>query len=231
MDEAVTGITCLVRSKKDAIFDVFAKQYRLAIDSPLLVVDDGLSADIKRKYSEFRYIDSPKPWGICSSWNAGFKEIPEGDILIFNDDLYIHTENLDIEMSEVARIEAEIGLVVPVMTHVMNPEQYPENRQAKRYAELQRPVSSTCMYIAREVLKAVGYFDEAYDVGWGYNDKDYCRRVKRAGYKTVIAYNGFIEHGRPWFPFNQANTARPLLMEVVQEENRTIYIEKWGSDD
>ena len=43
-----------------------------------------------------------------------------------------------------------------------------------------------CLYIKREVINKVGYMDGETFSGYGYDDVDYGRRTKNAGFKLAI---------------------------------------------
>ena len=50
-----------------------------------------------------------------------------------------------------------------------------------------------CLLIKREVVDRVGLLDERFGPG-GYEDYDYCLRVRQAGYKLLLAKDVFVHH-------------------------------------
>ena len=79
-----------------------------------------------------------------------------------------------------------------------------------------------CLAIRREVIKKVGLFDEQFGLG-NFEDDDLCLRIKKGGYKLVIALDVFIHHFQgKTFTINQIN------YEVLIKKNKAIFKEKWG---
>jgi GT2 family glycosyltransferase len=78
-----------------------------------------------------------------------------------------------------------------------------------------------CVLIKREVLFNVGVLDEMFGPG-GYEDFDYCIRVKQAGYNIVIAGDTFIYHvGGKGYSANNMN------YNVLRAKNIELLIDKW----
>ena len=208
----------IVLSKFDEIFTVFIRSYMDNISSPLLVIDDGLSDQIKSKYNgeDVSFVASPKPFGFTKSVNMGIKLAGNADVLIFNDDCFIHTTGLDTKLSEIANADDSIALVVPMMTNTMNTHQRPATQIVEQevhkglfYAISPSAVSFTCFYLKRAVIDHIGMIDEGF-VGWGREDADYSGMVQTAGYKLAICYSCFVEHGGPKFGATISNSRRRL---------------------
>jgi hypothetical protein len=74
------------------------------------------------------------------------------------------------------------------------------------------------------VLAAVGLLDERFEIGM-FEDDDYARRVRQAGWRVVCAEDVFVHH------FGEA-TLGPLVASgryrQVFEHNRRRFEEKWG---
>lgn len=49
---------------------------------------------------------------------------------------------------------------------------------------IQRAIEGSCMYIRREVIEKIGYFDEGYGMGFR-EEVDYCFRAREAGFKVM----------------------------------------------
>jgi GT2 family glycosyltransferase len=80
-----------------------------------------------------------------------------------------------------------------------------------------------CLAMRREVYEEVGPLDERFGVGM-FEDDDYARRLKLAGYKTIVAQDVFIHHiGNASFGQLGADAYRQVF-----EQNRALYEEKWG---
>lgn len=76
-----------------------------------------------------------------------------------------------------------------------------------------------CVLIPRAVLARVGFLDEAFGPG-GFEDYDYCLRLRLAGYELMIAEDVYVHHfgGRGYVN---------LPYDELRAGNRKIYWDKW----
>jgi GT2 family glycosyltransferase len=51
-----------------------------------------------------------------------------------------------------------------------------------------------CLAVSRGAMRRVGPLDESFELG-GYEDLDYCLRLRRAGYELIHARRVFVHHG------------------------------------
>ena len=80
------------------------------------------------------------------------------------------------------------------------------------------------MLIKREVLFRVGVLDEMFGPG-GYEDYDYCMRVKQEGYNIVIAMDTFIFHiGGKGYSSNNLDYTQ------LRSKNIELLIDKWNKN-
>lgn len=119
------------------------------------------------------------------------------DVILLNDDTIVLTDIVE-EMYNLAYSDPYIGIVggksLAPNEMINNYGIYisPDGNTAHRYfgqprdsvgIEKQRAVEGSCIFIKREVLDKIGYFDEGY--GWGYREElDLAFRAKEAGYET-----------------------------------------------
>lgn len=77
-----------------------------------------------------------------------------------------------------------------------------------------------CFLIPRGVFEAVGFLDERFGPG-GFEDYDYCLRVRLAGYEMAIAEDVYIHHfgGRGYVN---------MQYEKLRAGNRRVYWDKWS---
>ncbi|MBI5239763.1 MAG: glycosyltransferase family 2 protein [Elusimicrobia bacterium] len=77
-----------------------------------------------------------------------------------------------------------------------------------------------CWLIPRAVVEKVGVLDERFGPG-GFEDYDYCLRVRLAGYELAIAEDVYIHHfgGRGYVN---------LRYEELRIRNRRVYWDKWA---
>lgn len=92
-----------------------------------------------------------------------------------------------------------------------------ESRRTHRAATL---LSSYCMLVRREVVDAIGGFDERFDP-WGFEDDDYSLRAVLAGFRNRIALDVFVRH--------EAYGGPKLAAHVeLLKRNWKRFAQKWG---
>jgi GT2 family glycosyltransferase len=230
-DTIVVPLTGIVLSKYDWIFRIFASAYKATCSAQLIVVDDGLSDEVKEEYPDFIYIDAPDPWAFCTAVNKGIEAAPEwSDVLIFNDDTIIKTPHTDMILWSAAQKDPSLGILAPMMDNVSNVDQHPESKvPGEEYIITQRTISFTVVYIPRRVITAIGLMDEGFAVGIaGAEDRDYCLRAKEAGFKWAVAQKAFVQHGGKDFGREISNT-RQREDQLGQERlNHDYFNQKHG---
>ncbi len=92
-----------------------------------------------------------------------------------------------------------------------------DSRRTHRAATL---LSSYCMLVRREVVDAIGGFDERFEP-WGFEDDDYSLRAVLAGFRNRIALDVFVRH--------EAYGGPKLAAHVeLLKRNWRRFAEKWG---
>jgi GT2 family glycosyltransferase len=157
---------------------------------------------------------------ICRPINAGFSGAVNTalaldnsrDVILLNADALVFGNWLD-RLHAAAYEREAIGTVTPLSNHgelLSYPKAMHNNPVFDvKHAELidqtvsllgsKQPVTipvgvGFCFYIKRQVLNAVGFFDEA-TFGRGYGeDTDFCLRVEQAGFRNVCAANTYVVH-------------------------------------
>jgi O-antigen biosynthesis protein len=154
------------------------------------------------------------------------------DVILLNDDTVVLSD-LVKEMSSLAYSDPEIGIVggkalAPDANTVINYGVYVarDGNTAHRYygqpkeslgIERQSAVEGSCMFIKREVLDKIGYFDEGY--GMGYREEiDLCFRAREAGYKIVSCPTAEYIH-------YCSQTNSPL---GIHNDTFDYFMSKWG---
>ena len=80
-----------------------------------------------------------------------------------------------------------------------------------------------CLLIRREVIDQIGLMDERFGIG-NFEDDDYCRRARDAGWRLVVSQDAFIHHfGHRTFD------AAGIDLNALLDRNRQIYDEKWAA--
>jgi len=155
------------------------------------------------------------------------------DVILLNDDTIIISDILQ-SMRNMAYSADSIGIVGGKALSldentIINYGIYvgPDGNTAHRYygqprasvkAERQQAVEGSCIYIKREVLDKVGYFDTAY--GLGYREEvDLAFRAREAGYQVVSTPEAEYIH-------LVSQTNGPLN---IKNDTFDIFMERWGT--
>ncbi len=84
-------------------------------------------------------------------------------------------------------------------------------------------VAGFCVLLKREVVERIGYLDEQFGIGF-FEDDDYCKRIRKAGYRLLIARDVFVYHeGGVSF-----SALTPGLTDQLMLINRMRYVAKWS---
>ncbi|MBX3117428.1 MAG: glycosyltransferase [Fimbriimonadaceae bacterium] len=87
-----------------------------------------------------------------------------------------------------------------------------------------------CLAVRRRVIDEVGAFDDRFGLGF-FEDNDLCYRIRRAGYRMVIAAKAFVHHeGSKTMRRMQESRDADLDIHRLLEENQRKYIAKWRED-
>ncbi len=169
---------------------------------------------LKLKPFEFKnlvLLENSENQGFVKTVNRGMK-FSKKDVILLNSDTVV-TENWIRKLRECANTDYKIGTVtpftnngticsipdfcevneVPIGFSIESFADFIEKISFKTYPAIPTAVGF-CMYIKREVLDKIGYFDqETFGKGYG-EENDFCMRAIYAGYKNVLCDNTFIFH-------------------------------------
>jgi GT2 family glycosyltransferase len=215
------------------------------VNYELIFVDNGSTKDNTKEYLEelaashenIKTIFNPENMGFAIGNNQGIA-VSEGEyVLLLNNDVLL-TDNWLSRMLAVIESSNDVGIVGPVTNNASGKQvvAYSGTEEdvegINRFAEMTllknagywldvERIIGFCVLIKREVLWKIGGLDEVFGPG-GYEDYDYCMRVKQAGYKVVIASDVFIYHiGGKGYSSNKLNYTD------LRKQNIEIFIEKW----
>lgn len=131
------------------------------------------------------------------------------DIILLNDDTVVLTDIVK-EMKALAYSDPLIGIVgakmlAPNQETVINygiyigkdgntaHKHFGDTRNSIKSPEIQKAVEGSCIYIKRELLNELGFFDEGY--GQGYREEvDLCLRAREAGWKVISCPKAEVVH-------------------------------------
>ncbi|MBN1824239.1 MAG: glycosyltransferase family 2 protein [Endomicrobiales bacterium] len=218
-------------------------KYTKGIEYELIFVDNG-SNDGTKEYLKKLEDSGRDVKAILNESNLGFSKgnnqgmrVAKGDyVLLLNNDVLL-TGNWLERMIACAESDPKIGVVGPITNHAVG-QQVVEYYAGEGDAELQKyavlhlmknagywhethRIIGFCMLLKREVIDKVGLLDERFGPG-GYEDYDYCLRIKQSGFRIMIARDVFVYHiGGQGYQKNN------LDYDKLRQKNIGILIDKW----
>jgi len=85
-------------------------------------------------------------------------------------------------------------------------------------------VAGFCIVMKSDLISKIGKLDEQLNLG-GYEDDDYCKRIRDAGYQILIAEDVFIYH-KSGVSFSKSKTPDSSLAFLMQQGRRQL-LRKW----
>jgi GT2 family glycosyltransferase len=206
----------------------------------LIVVDNG-SADPAATYlaalaarnSHVRLVRNEDNLGFAPAVNQGLAVAGTGVLVLLNNDVIVTPRWLDGLRARLT--DPVVGVVGPVTNRCGNEAEieagYATFAQLHEFAATRAgdpfdmPVATLfCAAFRRDVLAAVGPLDERFEVGL-FEDDDFSRRVREAGYRVVCDPSVFVHH------FGEGTLGRLAAQGrygAVFDANRERYERKWG---
>jgi GT2 family glycosyltransferase len=209
----------------------------------LIFVDNGSKDKTKEYLDEFRanntnvkLIFNNSNLGFAKANNQGIRVATGEYVILLNNDVIL-TDNWLERMIACAQSSPQIGVVGPSTNNAtgqqvinykigLNESEIQKfaylhaMKEAGNWFEVHR-VIGFCMLIKKEVIDKIGMLDERFGPG-GFEDYDFCLRVKQAGYKIMVASDIYIYHiGGKGYSDNN------LDYDKLRQKNVSIFIEKW----
>ncbi len=164
--------------------------------------------------------------GFVKAVNQGIKASGAGYVCLMNNDTIAEDGWLE-EMIRIAQSAKEVGIVNP-SSNTFGQEPIGEN--AEKYASRLRQLSGQtqelysargfCMLIKRELIDAIGLFDETFGIGY-FEETDFSLRAYKAGFRTVRAKGAYVYH-------KEQTSFRELKdNDAIFAENEKIFFERW----
>lgn len=140
---------------------------------------------------------------VAKAKNAGGREVlgnPNSKYICFLDnDTKVSEKWLD-RMLSILESNPKIGLIGPISNNASNAQSIYNCDDPKKPMDSRDPefikvnsIDGFCMLMPVSVARHIGLFDESLGA-YGFEDKDFCERVKQAGYDIAIANRSFVEH-------------------------------------
>lgn len=164
-----------------------------------------------KKYKQIIHLENEQNLGFVGTVNRGM-QYSKNDVLLLNSDTEV-TENWLDKISDCAYSSDNIATVTPLsnnatlasVPNAFEPNDLPTGYTLEEMGKLVEKCSHNyypevptghgfCLFIKREVLDKVGYFDqESYGKGYG-EENDFCFRCYEFGYRHVLCDNTYILH-------------------------------------
>ncbi len=202
---------------------------------------DGRVKALLRALSEheqegFRIEENSQNIGYLKTVNKGMRLV-ESDVILLNTDTVV-TSGWARKMRACAYSEDRIATVTPFTNNggmcsipeFLKNNEIPEGFTVDSFAECVEKCSRNCypelvtavgfcMYVRRNIIDEIGYFDEVtFEKGYG-EEVDFSFRAKGRGYKNVLCDNTFVFHkGRASFLETQ---------DALLEKNNKLVAEKY----
>lgn len=188
----------------------------------IVVVDDGLGI----RPQACVLIPGIKPFIYARNCNLGIraalKDLTCNGVVLLNDDAILESPGGFTLLAEACDADPSIGIIGATCNNVGNRNQWPQGVGLRQEP---RMVCFVGVYIPRHILESVGLLDERFE-GYGFEDDDYCTRVRAAGLKVMIHDGCYLDHGSLTSTF-RGNPSAPANLA----HNSKIYRQKWGADN
>lgn len=186
-------------------------------DFRVLLVDNGseppLAGAISARFPDVTMLRLPANLGFAGGYNAGLRHALEGDsryFLLLNNDTLLRPDVLTKLVAEIERA-AGIGLVTAKIYYAADPQRiWTVGANLNVFLDLKdggagqidtgqwdelRDIDFApfcALLIRRETLAEVGLLDEGFFLY--YEDMDYCRRAKAAGWRVRLRPDAHVYH-------------------------------------
>lgn len=208
----------------------------------LIIVDNNSDTKTVKVLNSFRHFEhinlifNPENYGFSKGNNIGMAKATGDYIILLNNDVLVTPGWISRLLNH---YHDDIGLVGPVTNSIGNEAKIDidynpfevKNLESEAFQytsthwgetlELKN-IAAFCWIMSRQVYKKIGKLDERFGRGM-FEDDDYCRRVRKNGYRILCADDTFIHHfGGTSFKLIESKEYRQLF-----DQNRKKFENKW----
>jgi GT2 family glycosyltransferase len=201
----------------------------IAAGTQVVVIDNGSTdgtGEWLGKCAGITVVSNAENRGCAAAWNQGWRAAEDADwVVVLNNDVLLPAGWLAALLGAAAR--EGLDVVSPAMRE--RDQNYPFAEYAadfmtRRSEVVRRGVAhGVCFAVSRRVFERVGGFDEAFRIGQ-FEDSDFFRRAKLAGFRLGIVGACFIHH---FGSVTQDALRGGPSMRPYEAENRAYYRAKW----
>jgi glycosyltransferase involved in cell wall biosynthesis/SAM-dependent methyltransferase len=165
---------------------------------------DDLLTSFAQRIPNCTIVHNTTNLGFVATCNLAMQQTAPADVILLNSDTVV-PEDFAKQLAIAAYSDTTIGTVTPLSNNasIFSVLQgvTPQN-QVYRYLQtatsLPREITiptgvGFCLYIKREVLDTVGYFDPVFGKGYG-EETELCQRIRVSGYRNVLTTRTFVYH-------------------------------------
>lgn len=157
-------------------------------------------------------LENPVNTGFVNAVNRGMVQHPDRDVVLLNSDTEVNGDWLD-RLRRCAYSDPQVGTVTPFSNNAticsyprfakdnILPDDWPLEKLDKLFAQVNGSLTEEiptavgfCMYIKRNCLNQVGYFDaKAFKQGYG-EENDFSMRAMDFGFRHLLCADVFVYH-------------------------------------
>lgn len=175
------------------------------------------------------------PFCYSHNVNLGLSLVdPDADVLLMGDDVRFKDSDTIKKLHLLAYSDSSIGILSPRIIGGADNTLLTDPPQEYDFVYTERYIPLVCAYIKRRILKEVGGLDaETFSTAWGWDDVDYSRRVRNAGFTLGVTPMVEVIHGverkgtESLFRNEKGDHA---AMKSLDDINAQEYFKKWGDN-
>jgi N-acetylglucosaminyl-diphospho-decaprenol L-rhamnosyltransferase len=197
-------------------------------DIQIVLVNNGSSdgtADYLANCSGLIVINNPQNLGCAAAWNQGVKATNADWIVVLNNDVLLTSGWLEGLLAFAQ--ENGLDIVSPAIREgLMNYELEAYAREfvgSTAKAVRAGVANGICFMVHRRVFEKIGFFDENFRIGQ-FEDTDFFRRARQAGFKLGTTGRSFIHH---FGSITQNSIRESKTVRPYEAENRAYFRKKW----
>jgi hypothetical protein len=168
-------------------------------------------------------IAAPKPFQFSRNVNMGIRAAGDSDVILCNDDALLKSPGGFSLLQSEHGCHKEFAIIGATTNVTGQPLQMPRNKDRQPWGlRLVQHIAFVAVFIPRSTLdrEDIGYLDERYVCG--FEDRDYCESVNRAGLLVGVHDGCYVDHG------SLVSTVRGPGGPGYDKGGAATFAEKWA---